>query len=252
MTHLVDKNAPERGGNGRIRRTLPALGLIAAAISGYNAQSGDAARIAEPERVALVVTPPMIAQEATLLHFARAQGVGDAIRERTGPLPAPLGRSLEDAAAIVEGGRTGLTAHKIDMAYSAGYLEGAEGGWGPERLDAYLNATFRTEIGLLELADQATLRWAGTFGLEAGRAIVTGAMAMTVASDPFDPVWSGPLSEGAERASAFVEISSATRDLLDALDEAALPTLITVAREGDASPDPASDRKQQIQPELEI
>lgn len=221
MTHLVDKNAPERGGNGRIRRTLPALGLIAAAISGYNAQSGDAARIAEPERVALVVTPPMIAQEATLLHFARAQGVGDALRETAGPLPDPLDRSLQDAAALVEAGRTDLTAYRIDMAYSAGYLDGVEGGWGPERLDAYLNAAFRTEIGLLELADQATLRWAGTFGLEEGRALVTGAMAMTVMNDPVEPIWSGPVEEPPHRGAAFIEVSVLVREMLSALEEAA-------------------------------
>ncbi len=233
MTHLVDKNAPGPSGNGRIRRALPALGLIAAAISGYNAQSGQTEPARPPEAVARVVTAPMIAQEATLLHFARAQGVGDALRETAGPLPAPLDRSLRDTAALVEAGRTDLTAYRIDMAYSSGYLDGVEGGWGHDRLDAYLNAAFRTEIGLLELADQATLRWADAFGLEGGRALVTGAMALTVAAGPFEPIWSGPISAGTDRGAAFVEVSSAVRGLLAELNEAAYlppppPTMVEI------------------------
>ncbi len=221
MTHLVDKNAPERGGNGRIRRTLPALGLIAAAISGYNAQTGGALPLNEPERVSVVVTPPMIAQEATLLHFARAQGVGDAIREAGTLMPDRLEESLRTAATIVEEGRTGETAYRIDMAYSAGYLDGSEGGWSAERLDGYVTRALMTEIGLLELADQATLRWAGTFGLEEGRALVTGAMAMAVMSDPFEPIWSGPVDEPPQRGIAFIEVSGAVREMLSALEEAA-------------------------------
>ena len=257
MTHLVNKEAPEPRGNGRIRRTLPALGLIAAAISGYASQPGGPETAPAPERLAPVVTVPMIVRDATLLHFARAQGVGDALRETVGPLPAPLDRSLQDTAALVEAGRTDLTAYRIDMAYSAGYLDGVEGGWGPERLQGYLNAAFRTEIALFELADQAIVRWAGPLGLEGGRALVTGTMALTVASGPLEPVWSGPISAGSDRGAAFLEVSIAVRGLLGELEEAASqpppPTgTVTAAREGGEPAEPRSGLYEEPQPEMEI
>jgi hypothetical protein len=221
MTFIIDKNAPTPRGNGMIRRTLPVLGLVAAAISVHAMQSGSNEAFPPLETVAAAVTAPMIAREATVLHYARAQGIGDALRETTGPLPTRLEESLQGAVGIVAYLRTEATEHRIDMAYSAGYLDGMEGGWGADRLEGYLDAAFRTEIGLLELADRSTLRWAGTFGLEEGRAIVTGAMAMTVASAPFQPIWTGPIDENTEQGAAFLEVSTSVRSLLDVLDDAA-------------------------------
>ncbi|PTX52647.1 hypothetical protein IQ03_03897 [Gemmobacter caeni] len=226
MTHIIPKNAPEPRGNGRIRRSLPALGLVAAAISGFTSQSGGSEPVPAPERVAAVVTVPMIVQEATLLHFARAQGIGDAIRETGIPFTDPINARLEEIREIVEEGRTEATAYRVDMAYSAGYLDALEGGWDLNRLENYTESIFRTERGILELSDQATLRWSEHLGLEEGRALVTGTIALTVAQDPYEPIWSGSVEEGPHRGAAFVEVSTSVRLILDEMHEAAyVPSL---------------------------
>jgi len=221
MTHIMPKNESPPRGNGRIRRALPALGLIAAAISGYSSQSGGSEAVPIPEQVAQVVTVPMIAQEATLLHFARAQGIGDAIRETGIAFPEPINDRLGEIRAIVEEGRTEATAYRVDMAYSAGYLDALEGGWDLDRLDRYADSILRTEKGILELSDQATLRWSESIGREEGRALVTGTIALTVAQDPYEPIWTTSIADDPNRGSAFVEVSTAVRLLLDEMHEAA-------------------------------
>ena len=221
MTHIALKNDATSRGNGRIRRALPALGLVAAAISGYTSQSGGSEAVPVPERVAQVVTVPMIAQEATLLHFARAQGIGDAIRETGIACPEPINDRLGEIRAIVEEGRTEATAYRVDMAYSAGYLDALEGGWDLDRLDRYAESILRTEKGILELADQATLRWSDRLGRDEGRSLVTGTIALTVAQDPYQPIWSGPIGDDPNRGAAFVEVSNEVRLMLDEMHEAA-------------------------------
>lgn len=221
MADFPDRTERSPQGRGAIRRALPALGLVAAAISGYTSQSGSNAQDLSPPDIAPLTNIPMIIQDATLLHFARAQGIGDGLREIMGKLPDSLDLSLRDAGEIVDAGRTERTAYRIDMAYSAGYLDGVEGRWEADRLDRYLDAVFRAEVGLQELADQATLRWAEEIGLDGGRALVTGVMALTVASDPLDPVQPrlGKNEPGLDVA--FTEISRETGKLLEALDLAA-------------------------------
>lgn len=222
MTHLINKDLPSPQKSGRIRKALPALGLIAAAISGYTSQTGGVTpAVAAPEQVAAVVTAPMVAQEATLLHFARAQGVGDAIRETGIAFPDQMNQKLSEVREIVQTGRADGSEYRIDMAYSSGYLDALEGGWELDRLDQYVDAIFRTERGILELADQATIRWSGDLGLEGGRELVIGAMALTVARDPYEIIWSGSLEEDPQRGAAFMEVSGAVRLMLDEMHEAA-------------------------------
>lgn len=221
MTYIAPKNTPTPRGNGRIRRALPTLGLIVTAIGGISSWSDRAQVLAAPEVLAPAITTKMIAEDATILHFARAQGIGDAIRETGVPFSDPLNVKLGTIREIVEAARTERTDHRIDMVYSSGYLDAVEGGWDPDRLDRYADAIFQTERGIFELADQATLRWSADLGLEGGRALVTGAIAMTVSYDPYEPIWTGTLEEGSSRGTAFLEVSGATRLLLDAIHDAA-------------------------------
>jgi hypothetical protein len=44
---------------------------------------------------------------------------------------------------------------------------------------------------------------------------------MTVSYDPYEPIWTGTLEEGSSRGTAFLEVSGATRLLLDAIHDAA-------------------------------
>jgi hypothetical protein len=222
MTHIINKDLPPPQKSGRIRRALPALGLIAAAISGYTSQtSGAGTEMAAPEQLPTAVTAPMIAQEATLLHFARAQGIGDAVRETGVPFPDQMNQKLSEVRQIVETGRTEGSAYRIDMAYSSGYLDALEGGWGISRLDQYVDAIFQTEKGILELADQATIRWSDDLGPEGGRELILGAMALTVVQDPYEVIWSGSITGDPQRMAASMEVSGAVRLLLDEMHEAA-------------------------------
>jgi len=241
MTHIAPKDTPTPRGNGRIRRALPLLGLIATAIGGLTFGSDGSQSLAAPETLSSVITTQMIAQDATLLHFARAQGIGDAIRETGVPFSDPMNAKLGTIREIIETARTEGTDHRIDMVYSSGYLDALEGGWDLGRLDRYADAIFQTERGILELADQATLRWSADLGREEGRALVTGAIAVTVSYDPYEPIWTGTLEEGSSRGTAFLEVSGVTRLLLDAMHEAAyVPDPAPGLTSGDADlPDPS-------------
>jgi hypothetical protein len=221
MTHISPNADQAPRGNGRIRKALPVLGLIATAISGLTSQSDGSQVTASPERTGSVVTVQMIAEEATLLHYARAQGVGDAIRETGIPFPDQMNEKLGTVRDLVNTARTESTGQLVDMAYSSGYLDALEGGWDLVRLERYVDTIYRTERGILELADQATLRWAGEIGLEDGRSLITGAIALTVSQDHYAPIWSGTIGEDPVRANAFVEVSGAVRRMLDAVHEAA-------------------------------
>lgn len=221
MTHISPNPDQAPRGNGRIRKALPVLGLIATAISGLTSQSDGSQVTASPERTGKVVTVQMIADEATLLHYARAQGVGDAIRETGIPFPDQMNEKLGTVRELVETARTGGAAYQIDMAYSSGYLDALGGGWDLGRLDRYVDTIFRTERGILELADQATLRWAGEFGLENGRALITGTIALTVSQDAYAPIRSGTIGEDPVRANAINEVSGAVRRMLEEVHEAA-------------------------------
>lgn len=221
MTQIVNKDAVKGEGQGRIRRSLPVLGLLAAAASGYMSQSGGPGAVTLPLPATPVYAPEMIAQEATLLHFARAQGIGDAIRETGIAFPDPVNARLDEIRDIVQEGRTEETAYKVDMAYSAGYLDALEGGWDINRLDRYTETIFQVEKGILELSDQATLRWSSRLEEQNTAGLVSFAMAITVADFAHEPIWSGPINTEVEIGDLFFEVSSATRLMLAELHDAA-------------------------------
>lgn len=227
MTHLGQHNHKSQTGAGRIRRVIPLLGMISAAIHGYTSQTnGASAPPPDPELIAPLVSAEMISLDVTLLHYARAQGVGDALIEDGAVIPSRLRRAMGAVAEIVAEGRTETTAYQVDMAYSSGHLEGSEGGWSALRLDEYVSAISGTQIGIRELADQATLRWSEVFGLEEGRSFVTGTIAMTVSAEGMSPIWSGQIEDGSGRSDAFLEVSGAVRTMITSLQEAAFGALI--------------------------
>jgi hypothetical protein len=243
MTQIVNKDAEAGEGRGRIRRALPALGLIAAAVSGYMSQSGGPGAVTLPVPAAPISGPEVIAQEVTLLHFARAQGIGDAIRETGVAFPDPINARLGEIRDIVQEGRTEVTAYKVDMAYSAGYLDGLEGSWDLNRLDRYTETIFQVEKGILELSDQATLRWSARLGDHDAAGLVSGAMAITVAGIAHEPIWTGPITAGTERGDLFFEVSAATRLMLAELHDAAYipPPLLSVSDPAPVTQDPFQD-----------
>jgi len=148
---------------------------------------------------------------------------------------------LEIIQNIVAEARTELTAYNIDMAYSSGYLDAMDGGWDVGRLNHYATSVFQTEKGIMEISDAATLRWAVRLGLEEGRALITGAIAVTVTQDPYQPIWSGTVEDSPYRGAAFIEVSSAVRLMLDEMHEAAYVSVVLPVQDCTGVADPFQD-----------
>lgn len=227
MTCIADKNGTGRSGNGRIRRTLPALGLVASALSGYSAQTSDTSAVQ-----AHVVRPPLtvevITQEATLLHYARAQGVGDGLRESGVDMPGRLQSRLAEVSETVTSARTDQTAYQIDMAYSAGVLDASEGHWSPAYLENYVRMIDFAQIGIREIADRTTLRWEEEIGLDLARVSVTTSLAavLTQMADISElPQLAGPMG-----LAVVADVSGELRPLLDHLDDTAFGATGTYLR----------------------
>jgi hypothetical protein len=218
MTHIADKNVTRRSGTGRIRRALPALGLVAAAISGYSSQSSGSSSELGPEP-APPLTVELIIQEATLLHYARAQGVGDGLREGGALLSERLERRMAEVSETVASARTDQTAYQIDMAYSAGVFDASEGRWSPASLENYVQMIDFAQIGIREIADRTTLRWEEELGLDLARVSVTTSLAavLTQMADISElPQLSGPMG-----LAVVADVSGELRPLLDHLDDTA-------------------------------
>lgn len=212
---------PDKAPRASLRRVLPALGLVSAAISLAGPQFS-VAKIAP----ALPSEPPamtveMMAKDATLLHHARALGIGDALRETGVIFDAELQEKTVAVSQAVAEGRNPSTEVKIDMAYSDGYLDGSEGSWSVERLDAYIDRIFGAEVGFREISDQSFLRWKGQLGEEETRNMVSGTIALTVADFPEDVILATSLMSKPERFELFTSVSATVKGILDGLNDAA-------------------------------
>lgn len=218
MTDIASKNGAAPQGNGRIRRALPALGLVAAAISGYSSQSSDghAGQIVDARPP---LTVELITQEATLLHYARAQGVGDGLRESGAELPSPLQTRLDEVSDVVAAARTEQTAYQIDMAYSGGMLDASEGHWSPASLENYVQMIDFAQIGIREIADRTTLRWEDELGLDLARVSVTTSLAAALTQ--MVEISELPQLAGPMGLAVVADVSGELRPLLDHLDDTA-------------------------------
>lgn len=217
-SEMTPKHSVTSWAGRQVRRTLPALGLVTAAMSGYSSQSSTGASLTALDPVP-PLTVELITQEATLLHYARAQGVGDGLREAGTVLPEPLEARMSDVAMTVEGARTGRTAHKIDLAYSEGRLDAEEGSWSADALANYVRTIDFTQAGIREIADRSTLHWEAELGLERARGTVRTALA--VALTEFAEVTDLPsLNEGMGLA-VLAHVSGRLRPLLGHLEDTA-------------------------------
>lgn len=218
MDRITRKSEVRSGQRERARWLLPALGLVAAAVSGYGSE-GSAPSGSAASKVWPPLTVETIAEEATLLHYARAQGVGDGLREDGALFPQDLERQMTEVSEIVASARSPDTAYQIDMAYSTGLLDARDGGWSVAALKAYVTTIDFAGIGVREIADQATLRWEPQIGIDLARETVMQALAVTLAGG--SEVSDVSETAGTRGLAVLADVSGQLRPLLDRLNETA-------------------------------
>jgi hypothetical protein len=126
---------------------------------------------------------------------------------------------MSDVAITVEAGRTGRTAHKVDLAYSEGRLDAEEGAWSADALANYVRTIDFAQAGIREIADRSTLHWEAEFGLEGARETVQTALA--VALTEFADVSDLPPLRDGPGLAVLAHVSGRLRPLLGHLEDTA-------------------------------
>jgi hypothetical protein len=222
MTQIILKNEERPRGNDRIRRALPALGLVAAAITGYSAQGSGGQTGPDPDARA-PLTVELISHETTLLHHARAQGIGDGLRKMGVPFSEALAMRMTEVSEAVDAARNDRTSYQIDMAYLAGRQDASEdaseGAWSAAALETYVRTIDFAAIGIREIADRATLRWETRLGIDQSRETVRAALAVNLMEGSEIPA--SLRSQGGTGLAVLADVSGHLRPLLDHLHDTA-------------------------------